>query len=99
MDGEAAPVEQADKAAPEAVPGKVAAVAWAVPGDGAAVLLRPVHGFCGTCHRVAGYNGYTCCHLPVWSGKPDLPSKEDAIFAILAARMALSSLEIRSWLK
>ena len=42
------------------------------------------------------YIGYTWYHLPVLNWRPDRPNSVDAMFAIFAARMAFSSLEIRS---
>ena len=64
-----------------------------------AVLQCPVLCFFGRSRLVVECSGYTCIHLPVWNWKPDFPKKEDAMLAIFAARIALSSLEIRSWLK
>jgi len=53
---------------------------------------------CGDRNRLTGeYIGYTYAHLPKWSW--DWLRNADAIFAIFAARMALSSLEIRGALK
>lgn len=49
---------------------------------------------CGGMNRpVVGYNGYTYAHLPEKSWPP--PSRDVAMFAILAAFMARSSLLIR----
>lgn len=48
---------------------------------------------------VAEYIGYTYIHLPAWNGDPGLPKNAEAIFAIFAARIALSNLEILSRLK
>ena len=55
--------------------------------------------FCGMSRPVAVHNGYTCTYLPDKNGIPPLPKAVDAIPAILAARIARSSLLIRSRLK
>lgn len=65
-----------------------------VPGAGV-----PAYGFFGMNRPAVGYNDYTWDHLPGLNWRPDLPRKADAIFAIFAARIAFSSLEIRSLLK
>lgn len=56
------------------------------------------YSFCMS-RRVVGYNDCTWFHLPGLNWKPVLPKNDEAMFAILAARMAFSSLVIRSRLK
>lgn len=63
------------------------------------VCWAQVFCFFGMSRPAVEHNGYTCFHLPGLNWRPDAPKKEDAIFAILAARMAFSSLEIRSRLR
>ena len=67
-----------------------------VGGEGVNVFWVRVLSFCSMIRQVGGYNDYTWYHLPVWNCSPPCPRKAEAIFAIFAARMALSSLEIRS---
>lgn len=62
-------------------------------------VLVPGHGFSGRTHPAEEYSDCTSYHLPALNWKPDLPRNADAMFAIFAARMAFSSLEIRSPLK
>lgn len=62
-----------------AAPGVVEAPAVAVAAD-------PAYGFAETSRRIVAYNGYTYYHLP---------KMLVARCAILAARMAFSSLPIR----
>ena len=53
----------------------------------------------GSCHPAVGYNGYTYGHLPrIFCSAPDW-SREEAVPAIFAARMARSSFSTRPWLK
>lgn len=59
----------------------------------------PAAGCAGNCHRAEEHNGYTSCYLPKPKSPPGCPKKEDAICAILAARIAFSSLLIRCPLK
>ena len=56
----------------------------------------PADDFYGKSHPAEGYNDYTQTHLPMLERNPELPRNADAIFAILAARIAFSSLAIRS---
>ena len=67
-----------------------------VDGEGACVFWAPAPFFCSRNRPVGGYNDCTWYHLPVWNCSPPCPRKADAIFAIFAARIALSSLDIRS---
>ena len=69
----------------------VAAAFWAFPVD-----VALAYAFFDKIRPVVEYNGCTWYHLPAWNGSADLPRNADAMFAIFAARMALSSLEIRS---
>ena len=65
---------------------------------GQAAMALPPGFACGS--RPAGvYSDCTWYHLPAWNGSADLLRNADAIFAIFAARMARSSLEIRSRFK
>lgn len=64
-----------------------------------AVCEAPASCFFCMSRPAVEHNGYTCFHLPELNWKPDAPRKDDAMFAILAARIAFSSLEIRSRLK
>ena len=59
----------------------------------------PAHDSFYDCRRVEEYIGYTWDHLPGWNNEPDLPKKPDAKFASFAARIARSSLVIRSRLR
>lgn len=63
-------------------------------GVGYRVDPGQIYGFCGMCRRVLVHIGYTIYHLPILS--PALESREEASVASLAARMAFSSLLIRS---
>ena len=67
----------------------------------AAIAVCEVLASCFFCmsRPVVEHNGYTCFHLPGLNLKPDEPRKDDAIFAILAARIAFSSFDIRSRLR
>ena len=62
----------------------------------APVGVSPGSDFSARSHRAVGCSGYTWFHLPVRSCKPPELRKEEANFAILAARMAFSSFAIRS---
>ena len=68
-----------------------------VPGcaPAVAVVEEMVYGFSDRFRPVLVYIGYTFDHLPACVRIP-LPRMEDAIFASFAARMAFSSLLIRS---
>ena len=81
----------------EAVEGTAAPV---VVHDAVVVALKRDRrsGFSGMCRPVVEYIGYTCLHLPEKNGRLP-PSAVDATAAIFAARMARSSLEIRSQLR
>ena len=74
-------------------------VCWAVVSSEVLVAVVPASAFFDRSHPPAGYNDYTWYHLPAWNGSADLLRNADAIFAIFAARMARSSLEIRSRFK
>ena len=65
----------------------------------AAVAGGPGCGCGGSCRQAGGYSGYTWFHLPVSACNPPWERNTDARFAILAARMAFSSLPIRCRLK
>lgn len=72
------------------------------PADGAARALAVEAAvgewesdFFGMYRPVAGYNDYTCHHLPIRDKIP-LPSKDVATPASLLARIARSSLLMRS---
>ena len=54
--------------------------------------------FSGMYRPVAGYNDYTCFHLPMGDKIP-LPSKDVATPASLLARIARSNLPMRSTVK
>lgn len=58
--------------------------------------VDPGYDFFGMSHPVGGYNVYTFHHLPMLSCRPELDNKEEAKVASLAARIAFSSLPIRS---
>ena len=62
----------------------------------AALLVAHGDGFFDMCRPAGGYIGYTYVHLPNGSRGIPLPSTEVASDAILAARMAFSSLIMRS---
>lgn len=61
---------------------------------GAALDREYGHG--GMSRPVVEYIGYTHNHLPMLDKKPEFANREEAIDAILAARIAFSSLLIRS---
>lgn len=64
-------------------------------------MVAADRGYCAVCvnRRIGEYSGYTYNHLPNRNKDPELFRKDDATFAIFAARMARSSLEIRSLLR
>lgn len=64
-----------------------------------AVAVAPGPCFCGEIRPVVECSGYTCCHLPDGKCMPDWFKRTDAMLAIFAARMAFSSLVIRSRLR
>ena len=70
-----------------------------VPGTASAEGKEILHDFFGKSHPVGGYSGYTYFHLPEKSEIPEASSAVVATPAILAARMAFSSFEIRVWLR
>ena len=59
----------------------------------------PESGCAGRCRQAGEYIGYTSDHLPDRKFPPPWPSAAAAILAIRAARMAFSSLRMRSLLK
>lgn len=63
------------------------------------VVAAPASGCGGKCRRAVEYIGYTLLHLPCLDKWELAPKKEDAMLAILAARIARSSFETRSRLK
>lgn len=93
----------ADREQVSAVPAqsRIPALVWAAQGVCAAVAVCWVRasGFSCMSRPAVEHNGYTCFHLPGLNLKPDEPRKDDAIFAILAARIAFSSFDIRSRLR
>ena len=74
------------------------------PAEGADLVLAEAvmgewgYDFSGMYRLVAGYNDYTCLHLPIRDKIP-LLSKEVATPASLLARIARSSLLMRSTVK
>lgn len=84
--------QEADWAPALALP--VSDAFWAVPVAGA-----PASAVFDRNRPVGEYNDCTWYHLPAWNGRADLPKNADAMLAIFAARMALSSFEIRSRFK
>ena len=86
--------------APVQVVGRLAASAFFVPGNGDAHGgFDPVLDSAGRIRPAAEHIGYTWIHLPGINCRPEPPRKAEAREAILAARIARSSLEIRSRLK
>ena len=64
---------------------------------GVAGIVYPPYGFVGMSRLVEEHIGYTIYHLP--ENSPEFPKKVDARLASFVARIAFSSLEIRSLLK
>lgn len=72
--------------------GVAAAQAAFLPPAGVVPALASCNGI----HLVGGCSGYTWVHLPMRNCEPDFPKMAEAILAIFAARIAFSSLWIRS---
>ena len=83
-----APVHMVDPAADMGV-------LWVAPGAG----TGPVSCSGESCRLAVEYTGYTWFHLPVSACNPPWERNTDARFAILAARIAFSSLALRCRLK
>lgn len=95
-------VGEGDRAAPPAYRwGHSMPVPWEAAPDGAPLALveDPALCYAGKSHQIVEHNGCTSNHLPALCGIPLRLKVEEAIFAILAARMAFSNLPMRSLLR
>ena len=88
-------VPEADMTAPAAEADSLSQMA--VPG--ASVWTDRLCDVCDKYRPVGEYNDYTWHHLLARNGKPAFPNRTEAMLASLAARIARSSLPIRSLLK